>query len=562
MRSGGDERAQSVQVGVVVLFGFLVVAASSYQAVVVPQENAEVEFTHYGESAADVESLRNVMLSVAADGDVRGRTVSTGTGYPVRAFFVNPPPATGTIRTTEESTVAVSGVGGAGDRPNVDRYLSAESNRLTYTTRSVAFDPAYNEFDGAAPIRVENGVVYRGYESPVAATSQTLVDGNRIRLVTVSGDLHAEGLSAGVTVSPVSAHTRTVTVTNRSSDSVNVTVPTDLPESTWEDLLADQLDPDGSHPDRYVRMVTKPEGADYVNVTMEGGEQYELQIARLELDEDPDPDREVSPDARYLVVEGDNRTRTNEDGREKLVVEARDRYNNPVSNAVVTFDASEGSFERANGSSVDRNESADGAQVGTDEDGKATVYFNATGNLGTVPVDASLGTDGASGERATRFHVFNDVVGGDAGSSGGDAGRSLVVLEDSSFDDDGTVSFTLENVGDFPANLTGYRLDYAVVFGQGGSTTQDGPDAIHHVSVVGGDDYPTAESGDRPAAEEGRSPYFLPSARNVTLEGGDTVELTLHFEPDFEYDSNEAGSASVTFYLEGGLTVSVDVFDD
>lgn len=554
MQQGGDDRAQSVQVGVIILFGFLIVAASAYQAFVVPQENAEIEFTDYRDSAADVMSLRNVMLSSAADDNVRGRTVSTGTQYPVRVFFVNPPPATGTVQTTETSNISVSGIRGQGGDTNLETYIAAESNSLEYRTNAVRYVPRYNAFDGAAPVVVENGVVYRAYDTPVVSTSQTLVDSNRIRLVTVGGDLRAEGLSAGLTVEPVSAHRRTVTVTNRSNSSFNITVPTELSESTWEGLLSDQIDPDDSSPDRYVRSVTKPEGSDHVNITMEGGAQYELQIARLELREESDPNREASPDARYLVADGENRTQTNREGRVKLVVEARDRYNNPVSNSVVTFDASEGTFERAEGSPADRNDTAEGAQIRTDDDGKAVVYFNATGNLGTIPVRAFLGTDdAASGERATRFRVFNNVIGGDGGGGTGEqAGRSLVVLNGTEpvSSSDSSLTLNVENLGTFDANVTGYRLDYSTGITSNGGL-RDGATAITSVTFDG----TRTVSG---TAREASSPYFFGTNPYEFGQGDHTIRF------DFD-DSFAAGSGggspqgvfiSIAIYLEGDLTVT------
>jgi len=46
MRFSRDRRGQSVVVGTVVLFGFLILALGIYQVQVVPTENADVEFEH------------------------------------------------------------------------------------------------------------------------------------------------------------------------------------------------------------------------------------------------------------------------------------------------------------------------------------------------------------------------------------------------------------------------------------------------------------------------------------------------------------------------------------
>ncbi|MDZ7746206.1 MAG: hypothetical protein U5K28_06720 [Halobacteriales archaeon] len=50
----GDTRGQSVQVGVIILFAFAIIAFTSYQAVVVPQQNQQVEFDHNQEVQSDM----------------------------------------------------------------------------------------------------------------------------------------------------------------------------------------------------------------------------------------------------------------------------------------------------------------------------------------------------------------------------------------------------------------------------------------------------------------------------------------------------------------------------
>jgi hypothetical protein len=54
-----DNRAIAPLIGFIFLFSFLVIAFISYQAQVVPQQNAETEFEHLQENRYELIELRN-----------------------------------------------------------------------------------------------------------------------------------------------------------------------------------------------------------------------------------------------------------------------------------------------------------------------------------------------------------------------------------------------------------------------------------------------------------------------------------------------------------------------
>jgi len=580
----GDERAQSVQIGAILLFATLVILASLYQAYVIPQQTASIEFDDYQQASGDMVAARNAVLDTASGGAVHGQTVKTGSTYPSRVFFVNPPPPAGRVYTTQNQSLSLTNVESVGDNANVDSYFTESGRNLTFSTRRLTFDPDYNRID-AADIGVTQGVVYRNYSNPVRLTDQTFVSGNHINLVALGGDLETGGVTAGLTFDPSSAATRTVTVTGANNDTFTLTVPTTLSASVWRNqILADQIDDPTDatfRPDRYVRNVTAVPGRNAVNVTFEANEQYELTLSRVFVHATNDDPSERRPAARYVVTADETNTKTGDDGRVKLTIEARDRYNNPVSNANVTFDANVGSFETQSGDSArDRATGNPGTTLRTNENGQATVYFNATGNLGTVPVNAYLGNDtSATGSRKVTYKVFNNVLGGSVGggSSGEQGGRSLVVLQDVQFyptssGGNGTIQMTFENKGSFPINMTGTRLDYVVIYvSQGSTIVQDGPSYVDYVDLRGdvshaGESTPIrrpyqATSGSPYAMQEARAPYFF--TRNVQIDGNGTFTMTLHFDQDLNYPKN-SGSSSIgfAFYLEGGLTVTVTAYDD
>lgn len=543
MDFGPDDRAQAIQVGAVLLFAMLVIAMSVYQAQVVPRENAEIEFDNYLDASSDMTVLRNEIMGVAATDTQRGTTVTTGTTYPARVFFVNPGPATGSVRTGPAANISIANVKSPSETKNVDRYLQSESSELEYTTRDVQFDPSYNEIvDEVAPVVVANGFTYRNYSSPVALTTQTIIKGNRLTFVTVEGELDAGGVKTPLTVNPVSAHTRTVTVTNRTTSPINVTVPTPIPASTWEsEILAGQLDPSGTIPDRYVTSVTPGPRPNTVNVTLEEGENYELRIGRIELHEKSDVSDASRPKARYLTAVTDTDTETNKNSRVSLTVEARDRYNNPVSNTNVSFNQSndQGTFETKEGDPIS-------FPIKTGENGRATVYYNATGFLGDIPVDAWLGTsDPAADERDVRFSIFN--------KGRGTSGSTLMVLNrTSTAPTSKNFTFTLDYQGSNAARVTGYQLDHITKMASSGAVT-DGPDAIHNVTFV---ELSEKRSG---VATEAREPHLFDSDP-VTFTPGVTVDMKVTFDTEWDLGNKDALMISLRIFLEGDVTVTFTTF--
>ncbi|MFC6824552.1 hypothetical protein [Halopelagius fulvigenes] len=107
MRFWDDERAVTVQIGAVLLLGFVVVSMSMYQATVVPDENRRVEFRHSERVQGDMQEVRNAILRTAATDGSTPVSVELGTRYPARAVFVNPGSPGGTLSTSSLGTLTV-----------------------------------------------------------------------------------------------------------------------------------------------------------------------------------------------------------------------------------------------------------------------------------------------------------------------------------------------------------------------------------------------------------------------------------------------------------------------
>ena len=142
-----DNRAVSSVIGVVILFGFLILALSLYQVEVVPQQNAEAELQHSGEVRNDLVELRAGILQAGSIDQPQYQTVQLGTAYSSRTFSINPPSPAGTIRTTDTYPITISNNSGTPE------------GTITIPTRFIEYQPGYNELD-RSPTWYDASVLY------------------------------------------------------------------------------------------------------------------------------------------------------------------------------------------------------------------------------------------------------------------------------------------------------------------------------------------------------------------------------------------------------------------
>ncbi|MFB9806135.1 hypothetical protein ACFFQF_12860 [Haladaptatus pallidirubidus] len=239
-----DERAVTVQVGTVLLFATLIVAMSLYQATAIPSQNAEIEFRHSKQIQGQMQDVRNAVVRTGATGTSRPISVTLGTQYPSRMFFINPPPSSGTLRTANSGTVGIENV--TARSPETADYLDSSRTNLSFSTRSLVYEPNYNQYDNAPDTVLENAVVYnRANEGNATLTGQQLVHGRSITLVTLDGSL-SESQSATMSIdpqalSPSTTEMRSIPVRSNGDGNVTIRVSTGLNEEKWNDLLANQM---------------------------------------------------------------------------------------------------------------------------------------------------------------------------------------------------------------------------------------------------------------------------------------------------------------------------------
>lgn len=245
-----DNRGQSIQIGAVVLFGAAVVAFSVYAATVVPQENRQIEFSHYEDTKNQMSVVRSAVGNVKRDGTTETETVKLGTSYPVRILGLNPPPATGSLRTETRGDVIFN-----------QTFDTQSLCGDVSSYHSLVYSPNYNRLN-AQPIEYDNTALYVNNSGRYAfLDEQSLIEGTTIEIAPLNSSISESGLSR-TTVEfkggPADASTKTV------SSELVMTFPSRLPASEWEtnDKLLGDVD--------NVRSVDPAQNRDdAVNVTLE-----------------------------------------------------------------------------------------------------------------------------------------------------------------------------------------------------------------------------------------------------------------------------------------------------
>jgi hypothetical protein len=295
-----------LQVGAVLLFGFIMLTLAIYQAQGVPEENKQVEFEHSQAVADEMVAFYNAVFDTVVDGEPQSATITLGTSYNNRLFFIYPPPASGTLQTTEGNQLRLHNVTAVTDtNQSFDNYWNNETRR--YRTQAITYQPNYRELRGAADYRIEYGMLAAQYPEVtrlrLAESHQPIIDGTEIEIVTVDGELQSVDTDAESVIPERVTESTTITVENDSNTGpITLELPTGLAEENWNT----------SNPDSVLY------GEDNVeNVSVDGGiaeirfngtKEYELTLHKVDIGTSaskPEPTylRNVSLDADDLTFQ-------------------------------------------------------------------------------------------------------------------------------------------------------------------------------------------------------------------------------------------------------------------
>ncbi|WP_411964245.1 hypothetical protein [Haloferax sp. YSMS24] len=392
-----DERGASAILGTMFAFALVVSVVAMVQVSAVPAWNQQTEFEHLQSVESEFATF-DERIAKASSGTPSRATIEAGVDYPTRALFLSPAAGSGTIRTTDPTTASIANAQSVGSSAG---YWNGDVHE--FDQQLFVYQPDYRYLQSDPALTHEGVVRYTQYESGDVGATQSLVDGNRISLVLLEGDVNVGAQDATTfSVVPVSAGTDYISVTDNGTP-IEISLATRLSESTWNELLA-------SEPNAHVASYTT--GPDYntVVVQLAGGKVYDLHIARVGIDTPGTPQ-----DPEYIVdISGDGETLP--PGASHLaVVEVRDAQNNPVVDAKVATDHA-------------RVEARDTGtwSTSTDEAGRATFVYTAPSSPdGVVPDSFDVYVKDGDGNEIDR--VTFDVETREGGPSSPDRGLIAAV---------------------------------------------------------------------------------------------------------------------------------------
>ncbi|MCL9813021.1 LamG-like jellyroll fold domain-containing protein [Natranaeroarchaeum aerophilus] len=491
---GVDTRGQAIQIGALLLFAALIVAAAGYQAGIVPDQNSEIEFNHNQQVHGEMVELRNAMLVASDRQSTQTRRVTLGTRYPERTLFVNPPPASGSLRTSDRQEI---------------RFENADSTgATTFTTRSIEYRPRYYEYRSAPTTVIEHGAVYNDHGTRVLAMTDTaLIENGEISLVLVDGELSLAGDRVRqVSVDAASARSRTVPIQSADGDEFTLELPTRLSEEDWADTGA--LD---GHDFEVTDGVLR--------VTLDGERSYDLTIARLGFGGDIEP-----AEPAYL---------TEVEGEDDVTVELRDEYNAPIEGETVTLSVADGDGRLESGDATGTE-----TDLVTNREGQVSArYVPGDGETGTVTVEAFHESDSV-GSVTIEFDVAGSTGSGESRPGSG----AVVWNEDDPTVADADSEFSLEATnsrGDTLANFAVSDRDVVQIV--------DAPE-----SFTDGTAEPTFEIDGDAASASGRDSWYAyvfdrSSGDRLTLQLPDTVGVVWETLEDWADADEQDGVVHETF---------------
>jgi len=320
-----DERGVSEIVGAILVFALVVLIISIIQSQAVPNQNQEIEVQHSVDVQGDMVKYHQIASEVATDGIEQSVAIQTGTGYPARLLFFNPPRVQGTLETSEPGTAVIENI--QSPQPEVNDYITdTAGGQLALDSRTMQYRGNYNEYRNPPVTKYEYGILYNEYEdASLVANPGTIIDGTDINLLFLAGEYaQTSSTTQSVGVQPVSAPARTVPIEHDGTGTLSITLQSNLPENRWEEAY--------ESPTNNVDDIFKP-NPDTVVIELDDSKNYNLRMSRIALEKDVQ-----KPDGYYIVPAGDGTTSVSEGETTNVKFEVRDEYNNPVSDVPVTVD--------------------------------------------------------------------------------------------------------------------------------------------------------------------------------------------------------------------------------
>jgi hypothetical protein len=226
------------------MLGIGIVIFSTYQATIVPNQNAQAEFQHSQEVQSQMEGIRNAIVAPPPKGQSQSVKLGLGMSYTNRILGTNPGNPSGTIRTngTDDRSIDI-GYENADAVSGTPSYWERMGNEeLRFNSGALVYEPNYNEH--TAPTTVYENTLLFNEDSRSGRTTiadPSLVDENEINIIALTGDLLESGSgTAAFDVRTVDKSTETVKLTGEDENNpLKISFWSRQPKSYWEQLNED-----------------------------------------------------------------------------------------------------------------------------------------------------------------------------------------------------------------------------------------------------------------------------------------------------------------------------------
>jgi len=221
-----DTKAVAPVVASIILLGFVVIGLAGFQAVTVPQQNAETEFQHFESVQNDMEQIVDAVGDVEAQNRAQFSTIQLGATYQPRIVTINPPPAAGSLQTSDEYPITIRG----------------ENGTENVSTRFLEYQPGYTELRTGS-VWYENSRAYVEDETTdgraLITTNSIINSDGTLNIIALQNELYESGTNR-LTIELYPKQTGDINI-DELGDELNVTIPTRLDENHWNESLSDEL---------------------------------------------------------------------------------------------------------------------------------------------------------------------------------------------------------------------------------------------------------------------------------------------------------------------------------
>lgn len=323
----GNSRGNAVVLFFVIVFAVAVISISLVDLNLSGQQQFEQEVEHSKTVENNLEQLHTDIVESTRGGS-QATTVQVG--------FKNQVSASGTLQLKKYNSLSKSQytIKNAQRAKKYKPYWNGTNH--SYNAQYLSYSIDYSRYTDNPSFYISPSLSYYSEQpaptkSQVTKKPQQLVQGDRINLVTFTGPLDVSSTTREtVEITPVSASTENIIIeSENNSQPVNITIPSRLNETQWENALSEQMTSNGGYITEISTVESSSTQQNLIGVTFAVNETYELSLSKLHLSTKNKESQIQKQPPEYVDWSGNSQLSFQTSGRKEIDVKVRDRYNNP-----------------------------------------------------------------------------------------------------------------------------------------------------------------------------------------------------------------------------------------